>query len=162
MIFQGGGGGSGPPVPPLDLHLNDVLKKKRILSYWSHPQGQGWGGGSAGKIFAIMSLIRDSFNLKYTIIMFWKSWILPFDPNPRVRRVGLGWGLQAKYLLLSLLHSWFSLTWYTMWPCSEKVIFRPFDPNPRATDSGLQSKITFDVFHIYCTSVCMRNFNKEY
>ena len=35
----------------------------------------------------------------------------------------------------------------------------PLSP-PRGSDPGLRSKITFDMFHIYCTSVCMRNFSK--
>ena len=29
------------------------------------------------------------------------------------------------------------------------------------SNTGLRSKITFDMFHIYCTSVCMRNLNKD-
>ena len=33
---------------------------------------------------------------------------------------------------------------------------------PRESDPGLQSTITFDMFHIYCTSVCMQNFSKKY
>ena len=29
------------------------------------------------------------------------------------------------------------------------------------SDTGLRSKITFDIIHVYCTSVCMRNLNKD-
>ena len=41
-----------------------------------------------------------------------------------------GRGLRAKYLLLCCCTSWFPLIWYAKWPCSEKVEFWPFDPNP--------------------------------
>ena len=42
-------------------------------------------------------------------------------------------------------------------------LLTPPPPTPRGLDTGLQSKLTFDKFHIYCTSpVCMRNFSKNY
>ena len=36
---------------------------------------------------------------------------------------------------------------------------RPTSP-PRDIDPGLQTKIPFDMFHIYCSSVCVQNFGK--
>ena len=69
-----------------------------MLTYWTHPQGQG-GGGSAGKIFATM-----------------------------------------------LLHSWFPLTWYATWPCSEKVDFWPLNPSPQAVGEGSAGKIFVTMF----------------
>ena len=37
----------------------------------------------------------------------------------------------------------------------------PLSP-PKGWDTGLRSKITFDRFHLYCTSVCMLNFRKNF
>ena len=55
-----------------------------------------------------------------------------------------------------LLHPWFLLIWYATWPCSEKVQFDLLTPPPksiRGSGTGLRSKVTFDMFLFYCTSV---------
>ena len=59
---------------------------------------RGGGGGGlppAVKIFVtIFAAFVIPFNLIWNMTMFWKSWILTFDPTPKVSG-----GLQAKYLL---------------------------------------------------------------
>ena len=32
---------------------------------------------------------------------------------------------------------------------------------PKGSESGLQTEIPFDMFHIYCCSACMQNFSKK-
>ena len=44
---------------------------------------------------------------------------------------GGGRGLRTKYLLPCCFILWFSLNWYAIWPCSEKVEFWPISPLPR-------------------------------
>ena len=57
-----------------------------------------------------------------------------------------------------LLHLWFPLIWYEKWPCYKKIEFWHFDHislvHPGGSGTCLRSKITFDMFYIYCTSVC--------
>ena len=94
------------------------------------------------------------FNLMCNMAMFWKSWILTHWPHPQCQGGG-GRGVFVQDIATMLVLLWFSLIWYASWPCSENFEFLPFDP--RGWDTGLRSKITFDMFHIYCTSVCMRS-----
>ena len=119
-------------------------------------------------------------------------------------------GSAGKIYATTFPHSWFYLIWYAIWPCSGKVEFWPFDPRvrgweweglrgqnifyhvaafmfpfnvignmimfrkswiltfwplplspSRVSGTGLRSKIAFDMFFIYCNSVCMRNFCKK-
>ena len=53
------------------------------------------------------------------------------------------------------------ILWYATWLCSDFTFWpHPLSP-PRGWDICLQSKITFDMFHIYCTSVCKQRFCKN-
>ena len=75
--------------------------------------------------------------------------------TPRVR--GGGRGFPAKLFSTMLLHLWFHLIWYATWPCSKNWILTDWSHHlspPRGFGIGFRSKITFDMFHIYCTSVC--------
>ena len=99
------------------------------------------------------------FNLICNMTMFWEKLNLTYWPHPKwVGGEGGGGGGATM-----LLHSWFSLIWYATWSCFEKVEFWPHLLSPcRRWDTDLWLKIMLDMFHIYCTSVCMRNFHKKY
>ena len=120
--------------------------------------------GSAGKIFATTFLHSWSYLIWYEI---WpcseKVEFLPFDP----RVIGWGWaGLHGQnicYHVAAFMFPFilicnmimFQKSWIlTFWP-------HPLGP-PRGSGTGLRSKIAFDMFLIYCNSVCMRNFSKKY
>ena len=99
------------------------------------------------------------FNLICNMTMFWKK--LNFDlltPPP-----GSGRGSMGKMFATILINALFPLNKYATWPYSEKVEFcsLPHLSPPRGLYPGLQTKILFDMFHIYCTSVCMQNFSKN-
>ena len=69
----------------------------------------------------------------------------------------MGAGSAGKIFATTLLHLWFPLIWYATWPCSKKWILTFWSHHlspPRGSGTGLRSKINFDMFHIYCTSVC--------
>ena len=93
------------------------------------------------------------FNLICNQTMFWKSWTWPFERTPRLG----GSGVSGKILATMWLYFWFHLIWYATWLCSEKLNFdlltHPL--SSQGWDTGLRSKISFDMFHFYCTSVCM-------
>ena len=107
----------------------------------------------------------------YNMVMFWKSWILTF--RPPVLAGGGGWGVGGQVcwqnisyhvaafvipfnLICSMTMFW--RTWkfwiLSFWP-------HPLSP-PRGLDRCLWSKIMFDMFHNYCTSVCMWQLSKTY
>ena len=75
---------------------------------------------------------------------------------------GSGWGAEGKIFATLLKHASFPLIWYATWPFSERLEFwplsHPLSP-PRRSAQGLWSLITFYMFYIYCTCVCMRNFS---
>ena len=97
------------------------------------------------------------FNLLCNMTMFWKTWIMTFWPNPQGRGGGRG-SLGAKHLLSCCC------IWYATWPYFEKSWILASVPSlspARGSDPGLQTKIPFGMFHIYCSSVCMKNFSKS-
>ena len=123
------------------------------------------GGGSVGKTFATMLL---HFVIPVYLIWLWKSWNSTYWPNPQGRGVGGGGGREGvcgqtiSYhvaVFFTLFHMICNMTRFwqiwilTFWPHS-------LSP-PRWWDTGLGFKITFDMFHIYCTFVCMRSFSKK-
>ena len=85
--------------------------------------------------------------------------------TPRVAEGG-GWGVcgqnicyyVAAFVIPFNLICDMTIIWkswiLTFWP-------QPLSPL-RGSNTGLQSKITFDMFILYCTSVCMQNFSKKY
>ena len=136
-----------------------------ILTYW--PQGLGGRGGGGvcrQNICYHFAALVIYLNLMCNMFMFWKSCILTLRP-PVLAGGGGGGGSAGKIFPIMLLHVWFLLIWYATWPYSEEVEFWALDPNhlspPRGSDRCLWSKITFDMFHNYFTSVCMRQFSKN-
>ena len=106
------------------------------------------------------------FNLICNMTTFWKTWILTYWPQPHGQGGGeMGRGLRAKYLLpcccisdslkFDMQHD------RVLKKLNFDLLTPPLSP-PRGWDTGLRSVITFDMFHIYCTSVCMWNFSKKY
>ena len=100
---------------------------------WPQPQVQvcvyGGGGGGGGGVCGqnICYHVAESLillNLICNLTMFWKSWILTYWPHHQGQGLG-GGGSAGKIFATMLLHSWFSLIWYTTPPCSEKVEFWP-------------------------------------
>ena len=68
-------------------------------------------------------LLHSRFPLICNMTMFWKSLILPFDPQ------GPG-GVWGGIFATMWLHLWFHLSWYATWPCFEKVNFDILTPPP--------------------------------
>ena len=102
------------------------------------------------------------FNLVCNLTMFWKSWILTCWPQGQ----GMGWlglcGQNICYHVAAFMFPFnvicnlimFQKSWIlTFWP-------QPLR-QPRGSGTGLWSNIAFDMFLIYCNSVCMRNFCKK-
>ena len=117
-------------------------------------------GGSAGKIFATMLLhFVIPINLICNMTMFWKSLILtPPAGSGEFCRQNICYHVAAFVIPFNLIRN------MTRW-CSEKVEFDLLTLPPKSTqglDPDLWPKITFDMFHFYSTSVCMRNFSKKY
>ena len=92
--------------------------------------------------------------------MFWNSWILTFRPPVLA---GGGGGLLAKYFLpccciwdsflFDMQHDIWRSWILSSWP-------HPLSP-ARGSDRCLWSEITFDMFHNYHISVCMRQLSKK-
>ena len=129
--------------------------EKVNFDIWPHPRVCLWLEGSGGKIFAT-TFMHLWFNLICNLTMFLKSLILTFWPQG----MGVSGALPAKYLLPwccihdSLKFVMFWKSWIlTFWP----HLLSP----PRELGTRLWSKITFDMFLIYCNAVCMRNFCKN-
>ena len=87
--------------------------------------------------------------------MFWKSWILTFWPP------GSGGGGSAGILFATLLHVAAPVIPFKL-ICNITMFWKslivPLTPPPKSTqgsDTGLRSKVRFDMFLIYCTSVCI-------
>ena len=143
---------------------HDQVLKKLILTFWPQPQGWvGVGGGRQAKYVCYhVSAFVILFNLVCNLTMFWKSWILTFDPRVRGWQwAGLPWQ-NICYHVAAFIFPFnvicnmvmFRKSWIlTFWP-------HPLSP-PRGSGTGLWSKIAFDLFLIYCNSVCMRNFCKK-
>ena len=149
-------------VIPFNLICNIIMFWK--VELWPIDPIPG-SGRSAGKIFATI-LLHSWFSLIWYAtqpcsekVEFW-----PIDPMPRVgvgSRVGV-WEQNICYRASAFIIPFnlicnMTLFWknwiLTLWP-------HPLSP-PRGWDTGLESKITFDMFHIHCTSVCMRYFSKN-
>ena len=136
------------------------MQHDHVLKSWIRPfDPQGKGRWS--KYLLPRYCIPIAFNLICNMTMFYKRWILTFLP------LGSGGGGVSGhntcyhvaepafpfYLMCNMTMFWKS--WIlTFWP-------HPVSP-PRGSGTGLLSKITFDMFLIYCNSVCMRNFSKKY
>ena len=87
-----------------------------------------------------------------------KGEFLIFWPQQRAREGSAGKIFAA--MLLHLMIPFNLICNMTMfWP-SCILTFWPHPLSPtRGWATGLGSRITFDMFHIYCTSVCIRNFS---
>ena len=149
---------------PFKLICNMTMFWKVNFDILTPPPGSGGGRrGSAGKISATTFPHSWFYLIWYAIwpcsgkVEFW-----PFDP--RVRR--WGWtGLRGQNICYHVAAFMFPFNvicnmimfrkcWIlTFWP-------HPLSP-PRRSGTGLWSKLTFDMFLIYCNSVCMRNFCKK-
>ena len=179
--YKGGGGGkesASKIFGTMLLHLFFFLiwfatwPCSEKVEFWPNPQGQGGLGVGSGErrgcrqnIWYHVAAFFFLFNLICNMTMVWKRWNWPFDPNLRGRGVGSWVGVWEQNichhatafvipfnLICNMTLFWKS--WIlTFWP-----------PPPKSTsgwDTGLGSKIALDMFHIYCTSVCMRNFSKK-
>ena len=87
--------------------------------------------------------------------MFWKSWILTFWPP------GSGGGGSARIIFATMLHVAAPVIPFNL-ICNMTMFWKslilPLTPPPKSTqgsDTGLRSKVRFDMFLIYCTSVCI-------
>ena len=139
-----------------------LSEKKKCFDLLTPPSRiRGWGAVCGQDICYHVAAFVIPFNLICDMTMFWKCCNLTFWPNPP----GSGSGSTGKIFATMLLNVTVPLIWYATWPYSEKVEFwplpHPLSP-PRGSDPGLWSKIKFAMFHVYCTSVCMRNFSKKY
>ena len=144
---------------PLNWYATWPCSEKVVFGLFD-PLGwrRGGGGGGRGRdcvqnICYYVAAFVFPFDLIYNMTIFWKSLTLGI--------------ISIKIFVTMLLHTWFPLFWYSTWPCSEKVKFDLLTPPPtlsppRGLGLGLWSKIMFDMFHIYCTSICMWNFRKKY
>ena len=135
-----------------------MLWKSWSLTFWSHLLGLVGEGLWAKHLLPCCCILWFPF--------IWydceKVEIRPIDPIPRVRGGGGVCGQTISYhvaVFFTLFNMICNMTRFwqiwilTFWPYS-------LSP-PRWWDTGLGFKITFDMFHIYCTSVCMRNFSKK-
>ena len=136
------------------MQHDHVLKKLNFDLLTQIPGSRGYS--SAGKIFAprLLQFIIP-FNLICNMTMFWKSWG-GGGGGRGIWGQNISYHVAASMILLNLMCNVtvFWKSWIlTFWP-------QPLSP-PRRWDTGLRSKIIFDMFHIYCTSVCMRSFGKN-
>ena len=153
-------------VIPFNLICNMMsIIKTSILTYWPHPHGWGGGGGSAGMIFATILLhFIIPFNLICSMTMFCKNWIL-IPPQGLWKKAGKGVCGQniCCHFAAFLFHMYHNLICNMTMFCKSWTL--TFWPNPirlpRVSDPGLCSKITLDMFLIYCTIVYMLNFSKN-
>ena len=136
-----------------------TFRKKKII--WPFDPTPVVIGVCNDSIFAFMVLC-DQFPLIWyrTWLLSQKYMVLPFDPTPWAEGVSVG-----KIFATMLLQNLSALILYATWPYSEKFNFglRPTpEVHPRGSDPCLQTKILFDMFHIYCCSAYMQNFSKKY
>ena len=137
-----------------------TFRKRYSLNFWPHPLGRGCVCGQNIYYHIVASVV--SFNLICNMTTFRKRYSLawPFDPTPWVEGVSV-----SKIFAIMLLPASSALIWYATWPYSEKKF--NFDPcptplvHPTGSDTGLQTEIPFDMFLIYCCSVCMQYFSKN-
>ena len=159
----GRGESAGKIFPTMLLHLwfffNLICNRTMfwtswILTYW--PQGLGGGGGLPAKYLLPFCCIGDilKFNMQYVYVL--KN----LDPQCW-RGGGVCWQNIPYYVAACVIP--FNLI------CNMTIFWRSwilsFRPNhlspPRGSYRCLWSKITFDMFHNYFTSVCMRQFSKK-
>ena len=121
---------------------HDHLQKKIILSFWPHP---GIKGVLKGKLIDCMMFCFIAINFMTTFRKR-KKW--PVDPTPGVKGVYKG-----KLFVSMSLYASLPLIWYATWPYSEKGWFLT---SVRSVDRSLTFKILLDLYHTYCSSVCMQ------
>ena len=88
------------------------------------------------------------------LVMFWKSWFFFFWGV--VCWENISYHVAAFVIPFNLIGNMamFWRSWIlSFWP-------HPLSPH-RGSDPCLWSKITFDMFHNYCTSVCMQQLSKN-
>ena len=120
--------------------------KSWILTFW------GERGGAAGKIFATL-LLHSRFPL-----IWYATWLcsakVKFDLLT-LGEGGGGWGQNNCYHVTAFVIAFNFICNMTMfW----KSLILPLTPPPKSSqgsDTGLRSKVRFDMFLIYCTSVCI-------
>ena len=88
------------------------------LTFWSHPQGRGWGVGVRVNICYHVAAVVIPFNSICNPTMFWKSLILTpgWERGERVC-----WQSSCYHVAAFV----FPFIWCATWPCSEKVKFLP-------------------------------------
>ena len=156
QVGGGGGGGRGVCRQKL-LHfvIPFYLISNRTMFWksWSFDPiarvGRGERGGSAGKIFATM-LLHPWFSLIWYATRPCSEKVLTILPRRQGEGHGEGWESKGKLFATMLLHF--------VIPCSEKVEFRPFDPNPLVHPGGWDTgwgKILITVMLIYRYLVIM-------
>ena len=123
----------------------------------------GHGCGLRANYYYPVDVFVIPFYLICNMTMFWKI-ILSFWPfHPRI---GDGWvgvcGQNVCYHFAAFVIPFNSICNMTMFWKRWILTFwlHPLSP-PKGSDPGLRSKITFDIFDIYCTSVCRRNCSKN-
>ena len=101
-----------------------------------------------------------AFNFICNITMFWKSWILTLWPLGSGGGGGGGGG-SAGIIFATMLHDAAPVIPFNL-ICNNTMFWKslilPLTPPPKSTqgsDTGLRSKVRFDMFLIYCTSVCI-------
>ena len=127
------------------------------------PRVGGGGSVSASKIFATM-LVHSWFSL-----IWYVTWPCSekvnfdlFDPIHRIGGVGGGvYGQNICYHFSAFVILINLICIMTVFWKSWILTFWPHPLSLGGTDTGLRSKITFDMFLIFCTSVWMRNFRKH-
>ena len=114
--------------------------------------GEG-GGGCGQNICYHVTAFMIAFNFICNMTMFWKSWILSFWPP------GLGGRGSAGITFATILHVAAPVIPFNL-ICNITMFWKslilPLTPPPKSTqgsDTGLRSKVWFDMFLIYCTSV---------
>ena len=130
-----------------------------ILTYW--PQGLG-GGVCRQNICYHFAALVIYLNLICNMFMFWKSCILTLRPSVLAGGGGGVCWQNIPYYVAACVIPFNLICNMTIFWRSWILSFRPHHLSPpRGSDRCLWSKITFDMFHNYFTSVCMRQFSKK-
>ena len=103
--------------------------------------------------------IHDYLSLICNMTMFWKKWIWTIWHHPQrqeemgVCRQNICYHVDTFVISFNLICN-MTMFW------KKKTGPHPIS-TPRGWDQGLWSNVTFDLYNIYCTFVCMRNFRKN-
>ena len=131
-----------------------TFRKKNVFDLWSHPRGRGCVKGQNTWVHVAACAIP--FNLICNMNIFWKK--MNFDLFTPPLGSGVYWQTICYHVGACVIP--FNLIFWKSWPLPH-----PLNP-PRGgdgwwLDTALRTIILLYIFHIYCTSVCMRNFSKN-